>query len=214
MHYHFAKLYLESYVFRGLPESEAIIPDYFLEMAAAAVAAATSIISLLLEDHDLQTGLAGVPHYFHGMVAFACMFLLKVATKHSAQLFVNLEHARMLIAGLAQQLKVTKVGKEHLIHRMAEGLEKMAEMIVENPQQRGQAAPRIDAMQSAGYLAGLQNSVIPGQSMNGPTLMTDADQMDANAFGFGDPVLGLGMPFFDFEGTSLDPDGSLFSFAS
>ena len=89
IHHLFSKLYLDAYVFRGLSEANPIIPPHFLDTASAAVAAATTIVSSLLEKETLQKGLAGVPHYFHGMVAFACMFLLRVATKHSAQLFPN-----------------------------------------------------------------------------------------------------------------------------
>src|SRR5665213_2910647 len=171
MHYHFAKLYLDSYVLRGLPEMGPVIPDHFLETASAAVAAATSIINLLLEDRDLQMALARVPHYFHGMIAFACMFLLKVATKHSEQLFVDLIRFRMLIAGLAQQLKVTEVGREHLIHRMAEGLEKMAEMLGEKSRLKYQSQHESSMAQQNDY------DSPSGKPMNGNVSTGDLEQM-------------------------------------
>ena len=202
---------MDSYVLRGLSENGAVIPDYFLETASAAVAAATSIIESLLEDRDLQMGLARVPHYFHGMVAFACMFLLKVATKHKEQLFVDVGRFRTLIAGLGQQLKVTDVGKEHLIHRMAEGLEKMVEMLSEMCGQRRQKRHEPDRMQSFGTTSGITMPTA-SPSHNGPT-PSEQETMDSSTFDFGDSAL-LGMPFFDFEGTTLDLGGPNYPFLS
>lgn len=192
MHYHFAKLYIDSYVLRGLPEINPTIPDHFLETASSAVGAATSIINLLLEDRDLQMAQARVPHYFHGMVAFACMFLLKVATKHSEQLFVDTKRFRILIAGLAQQFKVTDVGKEHLIHRMAEGLEKMADMLGEKSRQKLQPGQGLAiAQQTQHYFH--SNAARPTGQEGAPAV--DLEQMDSNAFDFG---LGYN-PFFNFD---------------
>ena len=214
IHYHFAKLYLESYVFRGLPDTGAIIPNHFLEMASAAVAAATSIVRLLIEDHELQMGLSGVPHYFHGMIAFACMFLLKVATRYRAQLFLNLQQTRGLIAGLSRQLEITCVGKDHLLHRMAEGLRRMAEMLSDNPERTEIAGkPDADLVQETNIGGSFHLANATGHTTGGQGLGINNELYDTSTLAFGDPVLGLGMPFFDFEGTSLDPDGTQFSLA-
>jgi Fungal Zn(2)-Cys(6) binuclear cluster domain len=211
MHYHFAKLYLDSYVLRGLPDINAVIPEHFLETAAAAISAATSIINMLLEDKDLQAALARVPHYFHGMIAFACMFLLKVATKHSEQLFVDLVRFRMLIAGLAGQLKVTVVGKEHLIHRMAEGLEKMAEMLGE----KSRKILKERHEESDGMFVQQQVQVQTngnGDGQEGGQL--NFDGLDGTGFDFGETNIGLGMPFFDFEGANMGAGEGIYSFTS
>ena len=211
MHYHFAKLYLDSYVLRGLPDANASIPEHFLETAAAAISAATSIINMLLEDKDLQAALARVPHYFHGMIAFACMFLLKVATKHSEQLFVDLVRFRMLISGLAQQLKVTVVGKEHLIHRMAEGLDKMAEMLGDKSKQKLQA--RLEVVnQVPAQQVQLNGNTNPNANLLGGDVGFDG--MDGTGFDFGETNIGLGMPFFDFEGTGMGVEQAMYPFAS
>jgi len=216
MHYHFAKLYLDSYVLRGLPENGPIIPDHFLETASAAVAAATSIIDLLLEDRELQMALARVPHYFHGMIAFACMFLLKVATKHSDQLFVDIARFRMLIAGLALRLKVTEVGKEHLMHRMAEGLEKMAEMLGEKSRQKYQTQHDASLAQHHTTYSGDGASNASLRGTNSQHGLQEFDQLDSNTFDF-DPAL-LGVPaslaFFDLEGTNLGASDSMYSFVT
>ncbi|KAL8243941.1 hypothetical protein R6Q59_010199 [Mikania micrantha] len=210
MHYHWAKLYLNSYVLRGLPENGAVIPEHFLEIASAAVAAATSIITLLLEDKDAQEALAYVPHHLHGMIAFACMFLLKVATKHSAQLFIDKNHFQMLITALSRQFKQTVIGRDHLIHRMAEGLEKMADMLDNNPRSKAGKHNHIVAKQETVQQtpADFSSARVANAQLNS----TDFGNVDPSAFDFNNPALGLGMPFFDFEGTTLTPGDGMWTF--
>ncbi|EXJ67201.1 uncharacterized protein A1O5_09848 [Cladophialophora psammophila CBS 110553] len=214
MHYHWAKLYLQSYVLRGLPESGAVIPEHFLENASAAVAAATAIINLLLDDKDAQIAIAYVPHHIHGMIAFACMFLLKIATKHSEQLFLDTVRFQRLINALAQHFKSTDVGKDHLIHRMAEGLEKMAESL--GGPARSKNRVRVNGERSSQPLASpsqpVDTTVNLGRVTNGQSDVPDYGSLDPTAFDFGDPALGLGMPFFDFEGTTLDAGQAMWNF--
>ncbi|EXJ85090.1 hypothetical protein A1O3_05765 [Capronia epimyces CBS 606.96] len=214
MHYHWAKLYLQSYVLRGLPENGAVIPEHFLENASAAVFAATAIINLLLEDKDAQQAIAYVPHHIHGMIAFACMFLLKIATKHSEQLFVDKVRFQQLIDALAQQFKATDVGKDHLIHRMAEGLEKMAETLGGPPRAKNRKVNGERPNQSLTSPSQAVESATPEGKPNGEPAPPDYSSLDPAAFDFGDPTLGLGMPFFDFEGTTLDGRDTMWNFAS
>lgn len=217
MHYHWAKLYLTSYSLRGLPEHGATIPEHFLEIASAAVTAATNIITLLLEDKDAHMALAYVPHHIHGMIAFATMFLLKVATKHAEQLFIDKRHLAMLMAALARQFKSTVIGKDHLIHRMAEGVEKMADMLDPHSRQRTPkngptGTHSVDDSRPNGRA--LNSETLTTALLNGPVSSSASayDGMDPNAFDFNDPTLGLGMPFFDFEGTTLSPGDAVWSF--
>ena len=215
MHYHWAKLYLTSYSLRGLPETNATIPEHFLEIASAAVTAATNIITLLLEDKDAHMAIAYVPHHVHGMIAFATMFLLKVATKHAEQLFVDKRHLSMLLAALARQFKSTVVGKDHLIHRMAEGVEKMADML--DPQSRGRTPglgvvnlpiEKINGGSRHNISEVSEPMAKPPHVNNSAAVGGGYDTMDPSAFDFNDPGLGLGMPFFDFEGTTLEQGGA------
>jgi hypothetical protein len=182
-----------------------------VETASSAVTAAISIANIILGDVEVQVGLAGVPHYFYGMVAFACVFLVKAATKHSAQLFIDQQEIRVLIERLSDQLSATQVGRGHVIHRMAGGLRKMAESLgaTEAPQH---APVKVDLPDSR------------TQSMDyAPTRPAAPVSLDARSFnqfpamdgtdiGFGDANLGFGMPFFDFEGTNLDMTSPMFSF--
>lgn len=122
LHHHLAKLHLHSHVFRGLRGNS--VPPYFQDSARAAVAAAISIIELVLVDPDIRDGLVGIPHYIHSMIAFACVFLLKVSTQYPAQ-YVDDSVIYNLTTRAVQQFRATPVGKWHLVHMMAEGLEKM-----------------------------------------------------------------------------------------
>jgi hypothetical protein len=188
-----------------------MIPDHFLETASAAVAAATSIVTLLLEDETLQNALTGVPHYFHGMVSFACMWLLKVATKHSAQLYIDLRKFDTMIQGLSQQLKFTKVGRDHLIHRMAEGLEKMAKILNQKVVKNGTAATEgvsqhVKGEESMGRIPPEHVAA----NLSGSQAVPDFGALDNDSFDLDDPSLALGMPFFDFEG-NLGLDEALYN---
>jgi hypothetical protein len=117
-------------VFRGPKGTQ--VPVYFHESAVAAVAAATSIIDMILNDYDVRDGLVGIPHYIHSMIAFACVFLLKVATQHSGQ-YIEDATVLDLTTKVAHQFRSTAVGKHHLVHLMAEGLEKMATSKIKSP---------------------------------------------------------------------------------
>lgn len=122
LHHHLAKLHLHSHVFRGL--KGAAVPPHFQESASAAVASAIAIVELVLSDRDIRESLVGIPHYIHSMIAFACVFLLKVAVQYSGQ-YVEDDIVFDLITRAVKQFHATPVGKWHLVHMMAEGLEKM-----------------------------------------------------------------------------------------
>jgi hypothetical protein len=122
LHHHLAKLHLHSHVFRGLKGTP--VPPYFHDSAIASVTAATAIIETVLTDDDIREGLVGIPHYIHSMIAFACVFLLKIAAQYSGQ-YIEDTVVFDLTTRAVQQFRSTPVGKWHLVHLMAEGLEKM-----------------------------------------------------------------------------------------
>ncbi|KAJ9668346.1 Histidine protein methyltransferase 1 [Coniosporium apollinis] len=143
LHYHFARLHLYSHLFRGL--SNAPIPDYFQEGASAAVSAAASIVDLLVTDQDLRDGLVGMPSYLHSMTAFACVFLLKIATKRSGQ-FIEDATVFDLTTRLVQLLRSASTGQWHLVHLMADGLEKMANSMLQEPQGSSNNTPQNESL--------------------------------------------------------------------
>ena len=122
LHHHLAKLHLHSYVFRGLKGTS--VPSYFEDSSAAAVYAATSTVEMLLSDHDIRASLVGIPHYLHSMIAFACVFLLKVTAQHNGP-SIDGKAVYDLTNKAVEQFRATSVGKWHLVHMMAEGLEKL-----------------------------------------------------------------------------------------
>lgn len=127
LHYHFGKLHLFSHVFRGLKSGNRIepIPSYFRDAASTAVSHATTILELLLNDADLRRSIIGVPHYFHTMIAFACVVLLKVADRYRNDLGIDTQATYSLIQQIIELLRRNNCGRYHLVHWMAEGLEKM-----------------------------------------------------------------------------------------
>ncbi|KAF2677596.1 hypothetical protein K458DRAFT_319326 [Lentithecium fluviatile CBS 122367] len=123
LHYHLAKLHLHSHVFRGL--RGAPVSSHFRDSAAAAVSAATSTIEFVLSDIDIRDSLVGIPHYLHSMIAFACVFLLKVASQYGGE-YIEDAVVQDLTTKAVHQFRSTAVGKWHLVHLMADGLEKLA----------------------------------------------------------------------------------------
>lgn len=176
------------------------------------MAAATSIVDSLLEDEIAQKGLTGVPHYFHGMVAFACMFLLKVATRHSEQLFVNVPKLEAKIGALSHQLKVTPVGKDHLIHKMADGLAKLAQMLRTKIHKTDETTKAV-LLPIDTDPAEIHKHAFGGRDSRYQQHCVGMDPFDSNSLAFGDPNFGLGMPFFDFEGTNLGLEEALYAIA-
>jgi hypothetical protein len=164
LHHHFAKLHLHSHVFRGLKGSD--VPAHFRESAAAAVYASTAIVEMLLGDPHVRQSLVGIPHYMHSMIAFACVFLLKVTTQHSGQ-YIEDGFVLDLTARVVQQLRATSTGKYHLAHFMADGLEKMAASKYQSP-----AAPHI-------HMTDFDGTVQPGvphSLNNGMASVANMDQ--------------------------------------
>ncbi|KAL1985249.1 hypothetical protein VTN96DRAFT_8048 [Rasamsonia emersonii] len=127
LHYHFGKLHLFSHVFRGLKSGERVepIPSYFKDPATTAVSHATTILELLLNDPDLRRSILGVPHYFHTMIAFACVVLLKVSSRYRDDLAIDTDTIYSLIGRIINLLRSNSCNRYHLVHWMAEGLDKM-----------------------------------------------------------------------------------------
>ena len=216
MHYHFAKLHLCSCVFRGLGE-QTPVPPYFVDVAMAAVQAATTIIELILEDRDVRMSLNGVPHYIHTMAAFACVFLLKLARRRTGQFLVAEDVVFTLTSKIASLFRATPTSRWHLIHRMADGIDKMRVAISKRGDE--EAAYGRGSQSMVNGTQHIVNDPYPpshffsqphqgapepprmGMPMNGapPSFEMDGD-------------LGMGMPFLDLEGNTFDPDNSGFGF--
>ncbi|KAF2732658.1 hypothetical protein EJ04DRAFT_535904 [Polyplosphaeria fusca] len=195
LHHHLAKLHLHSHVFRGL--KGAPVPAYFQDSAVAAVSAATSIVEMLLSDYDIREGLAGIPHYIHSMIAFACVFLLKVAAQHSGH-YIDDAVVLELTSKAVQQFRSTAVGKWHLVHLMADGLEKMAMRKIQSPTAfQHPTVPNGAVQASMQYVD--SNSTLPpinnGNGIYGNGMMGNSFEDDLNM---------SGVPFLHFDSGNID----------
>jgi hypothetical protein len=198
IHHHLAKLHLHSHVFRGL--RGAPVPPHFQESAVAAVSAATDTIEMVLTDHDIQEGLVGIPHYIHSMVAFACAFLLNIASQYSGQ-YITDTAVFDLTTKAVQQFRSTPVGKWHLVHLMAEGLEKMIAKRGGSP-----AARMLPSLPSETSQSGAPN----GSALSTPH--TGGSYGDNLFSGFED-AYNLGTTsFLNFDTGTIDLDFAGFSF--
>jgi hypothetical protein len=99
------------------------IPPIFQDIAHMAVESAKSIIHLVVEDSDLTVAFIGVPHYFHTMIAFACSFLLKTATKYRQHVEIDVDAVFRMIGQVVALCKNTQCAQFHLIHWIGEGLQ-------------------------------------------------------------------------------------------
>ncbi|KAL1899222.1 hypothetical protein Sste5346_003145 [Sporothrix stenoceras] len=158
LQYNFAKLYLYSHAFRGLPEggqreprvgtsdtpagpstatsaaatstvSSSSRTDAAMDLdeaANAGVLAALSILRAVVSDTEIQSYLDGLPIYFDVMIAFAAVFLLKVASKFSSSVLINAQEITSLVVTLVATLKrVTQTmhPRPHLLVSITKGIE-------------------------------------------------------------------------------------------
>lgn len=160
--------------------------------------AAKSVVEMLLHDPDVRDGLVGVPHYIHSMIAFACVFLLRVSIQHNGQ-YTDDRIVNSLTTKAAQQFRSTPVGKHHLVHLMADGLEKM---IASRPSSSTPVPVRLteNGGDPAGTVVGIQSSTMPLMGDNSGIFNV---QSMGNVFGDDFGVLGT-TPFLQFDTNGYD----------
>ncbi len=124
---YFAKLQLNSLAVRGVSLSQGRLSTERKEFANMAISAAASILTFVLEEEDMRKALVGTPLYVHTMIAFASVFLMKVATKWNRIMGLNVEpnYVSHLLERMIVLLKRSVTSDRHLLHHIAFGLEKM-----------------------------------------------------------------------------------------
>ncbi|KAJ5759095.1 hypothetical protein N7520_006251 [Penicillium odoratum] len=126
-HFHFAKLYLCSHAFRGIPAventTECFTPE-LEEIANAGVLSAMSILRVIVSDAEFRSFMDGLPLYFDTMLAFAVIFLLKVATKYATVIRIDTVKILSLVAETVAALReiTQSMHRQHLLVVIAEGL--------------------------------------------------------------------------------------------
>ncbi|KAI0145464.1 hypothetical protein GGR57DRAFT_299184 [Xylariaceae sp. FL1272] len=124
---YFAKLQLNSLAVRGVSLSQGRLSTERKEFANMAISAAASILTFVLEEEDMRRALVGTPLYVHTMIAFASVFLMKVATKWNRIMGLNVEsnYVSHLLERMIILLKSSVTSDRHLLYHIAFGLEKM-----------------------------------------------------------------------------------------
>jgi len=188
LHFHFAKLYLYSHVFRGL--RDATIPAHFHECATHAVHSATAIINLHLNDPDVGEAISGLPTYIHSMTGFACMFLAKLAMTQGDEM-VQRSTVTDLITRLVSLYRAQAVSKWHLIKLMAGGLDKVVQTLSTSEpasptSKRAQLAQQQDAMKK-GNVEALATVMFPQADHQQQSDQNQAGQPTPRGVGFFPP---------------------------
>ncbi|KAJ5544304.1 transcriptional regulator family: Fungal Specific TF [Penicillium frequentans] len=152
-HFHFAKLYLCSHAFRGMPAVENMT-EWFTpeleEIANAGVLSAMSILRVIVSDAEFRSFMNGLPLYFDTMLAFAMVFLLKVATKYATVIRIDTVKILSLVAQTVAALReITRtMHRQHLLVVIAEGLGRLLSRCQVPPQTSTEAlyhsAPMMD----------------------------------------------------------------------
>ena len=130
LHFHFAKLFLCSHVFRRAPAVEGEHLQLGLdleEFATNAVHSATSILQVIATDAEIQSYLHGLPAYFDTMIAFTFVFLLKIRIKNPANLKIDTAGISETLNSLAAVLGnvTTAMHPRHLLTSIASSLQKL-----------------------------------------------------------------------------------------
>ncbi|EED20437.1 conserved hypothetical protein [Talaromyces stipitatus ATCC 10500] len=142
LQYHFAKLYLCSHAFRGagsqvfpLRSQEATIE--LDEVANSAVVSALSILRSVLADVEIHSFLDGLPTYFHVMITFAVVFLLKVSFKPSSYIRLGVQEVKHLVEDTGSILKriTSTMHSRHLFVSIAKGIGNLLQQFSQNEEQ-------------------------------------------------------------------------------
>jgi hypothetical protein len=135
LHYHFAKLQLNSLALRGAsPSAIQTLSINRKDHANIAISSAIAVLSIILEEPSIRDSLVGVPLYINTMVAFAAVFLLKVTAKWKCISFnVSTNQVWSLVERIIALLNSnSRMASEfHIIPHVANGLDKMLRKCIE-----------------------------------------------------------------------------------
>lgn len=206
---YFAKLQLNILAVRGVSLSAGRLSTERKELINMAISAAASILTFVLEEEDMRRALVGTPLYVHMMIAFASVFLMKVATKWNRIMGFNIEHSYMNVSRLLEKmielLKNSVTSDRHVLHHIAAGLEKMlAKMTAESKQEAEE-----------GRAQALQEHQPDQTTQRRSTAVYESSPMISS--GFGAAVQGLQLVAPGWDPTTAQPrgddlfgDGSMF----
>ncbi|KAH8791003.1 hypothetical protein F5882DRAFT_400851 [Hyaloscypha sp. PMI_1271] len=127
LHYHFAKLQLNSLSLRGFEQlSSQNISAGRREHANLAISCAMSILQLVIDEPDIRDALIGVPLYLHTMITYAAVFLLKVQQQwKAARLGADSVLIRESVEHIITIFSKEGASERHLSYHIARGLRRM-----------------------------------------------------------------------------------------
>lgn len=130
LQYHFTKLYLCSHAFRGTSfgDFSSKSPEMAMELdeiANSAVFSALSILRAVVDDAEIQSFLNGLPAYFDVMITFAVLFLLKVSSRPSHYIQLDLTKIKSLLDKTAATLNIvtSTLHPRHLLASISKGIQ-------------------------------------------------------------------------------------------
>ena len=142
--FYFSKLYLCSHVFRGpKPKNESRqVSSDMAEFANSAIDSAAHIVRTIATDNGIQSSLANLTTYFHTMLAFAAVFLLKMIRQAPMNIKTDKEEIFRLIEQLTTVLvsMTAEVHSHHLLYSLASSIPKLLQTT-----QQSQAIPGVTA---------------------------------------------------------------------
>lgn len=128
LHHGFSELVLNSLALRGRPlENLELLPLNLRSLASRAIDAAHYILQYTMDETAYREALVGIPLYLHSMIAFAAVFLMKIAHKWHA-IGVNIDpetRTKPLIEGMIRTLRDCKAGTNHMVFSMASGFQRL-----------------------------------------------------------------------------------------
>jgi hypothetical protein len=112
------------------------VKDY----AEMAISSAREVLQLVLDRDDLRSALVGMPIYFHGMINFAAVFLLKTAkTTFIGLTSVDTPEVLRLVQKCIGELQSQRAAPQHLVYHLSSGLEGMVKKIALSSDDAGQS---------------------------------------------------------------------------
>lgn len=142
LQYYFAKLYLCSHAFRGAGSQEFQSRSHEVAMevdhvANTAVLSALSILCSVLADVETQSFLDGLPTYFHIMITFAAVFLIKVSSRPSSYVRLDVQEVKRLVEDTGRTLKrvTSNMHPRHLLVSIAKGIENLLQQFSQTDEQ-------------------------------------------------------------------------------
>ncbi|KAF2161900.1 hypothetical protein M409DRAFT_27627 [Zasmidium cellare ATCC 36951] len=128
LQYLFSNLVLNSLVLRGRPlDKISEMPSSLRPLALKAVETAHAILQYFLDDPKYADEIVGMPLYLHSIIAFAVVFLLKMARRwHLIGITIDASQRTIPLAErIIEMLQSCKAGANHMVFSMAKGFERM-----------------------------------------------------------------------------------------